>query len=521
MRGLLPDALRACAEDRPAHPAVRARDAELTYTQLWTRSVRLSHALRERGVGSGDRVALLLDNTCDCAVALHAVWLADAVTVALNVRTKSEKLGWILRDSSAVALIAERHLAGTYGPALVGSAVRSVLVVGGSGPLPLGTESLEAALGGGSETPATNRAQPEDLAAILYTSGTTGEPKGVMHTHASLGFTRRSVVEYLGLRADDRMLCALPLSFGYGLFQLLPSITVGATVVLEPSTSYPAQIFARMQSEQVTTVAGVPTFFALMLAHDAKHPLRYPSVRLVTNAAAPLPEEFVAGIGRLFPQAALVKMYGQTECIRACYLPPAMLARKAGAIGIAIPGTELLLLDDEGHEVAVGETGTLHVCGPNLMRGYWNDPRRTAVALVPGRVAGETLLRTGDSFRRDDDGVLYFVGRQDEIIKSRGEKVSPIEVENVIHGLFEVAEVVVLGVPDPVLGEAVVALVVLKEGQTVEEIEVKRACSARLEHHMVPKRVFVVAEIPRTANGKVSRKAVAERFHDLLAARPR
>ncbi len=504
MHGLLPDALRRRAAERPTHPAVRARDGELTYAAFWTRSVQLSHTLRERGVVSGDRIAILLDNTCDCAVALHGVWLAGAVTVALNVQTKSEKLGWILRDSGAVALVAERNSEGTYGPALAGSGVRFVLADAGSEPV--------------APEPAPAGARPEDLAAILYTSGTTGEPKGVMHTHASLGFTRESVVQYLGLRVDDRILCALPLSFGYGLFQLLPSITVGATLVLEPSTSYPAQIFARMQSEEVTTVAGVPTFFALMLAHDAKHPLRFPSVRLVTNAAAPLPEGLVAGIGRVFPSAALVKMYGQTECIRACYLPPEMVGRKAEAVGIAIPGTELLLFDDDGREVGVGETGTLHVRGPNVMRGYWNDPRRTAAVLVPGPRLGETLLRTGDSFRRDADGVLYFVGRQDEIIKSRGEKVSPIEVENVIHRIPAVAEVVVLGVPDAVLGEAVCALIVLQEGESLEGIEVKRFCSERLEHHMVPKRVLVVAELPRTPNGKVSRRMVAEKFNDLLTA---
>jgi long-chain acyl-CoA synthetase len=514
---LLPDVLRRHAAERPAHAAVVTGDRRLGYAEFWSQACRLANALKSRGVRRGDRVAIFMDNVLACPVALFGSWLADAVTVAVNAQTKTDKLAWILKDSGAVMLLSEHHLARVYDPAIAGSTVRAVLASTEGGAAPAGSEDLEAVVRMTPEGPPETRNIAFDLAAILYTSGTTGDPKGVMHTHASLAFTRDSVVEYLGLRGEDRLLCALPLSFGYGLFQLLPATAVGATLVLERNFTYPAEIFPRMQLEAVTTVAGVPTVFAMMLAHDEKHAIRFPSVRIVTNAAAALPEEFIPGIQRIFPSANLVKMYGQTECIRACYLPPALAARHPGSVGIAIPGTELLLLDVDGREVPVGETGTLHVRGPNVMRGYWNDPARTGASLVPAPVPGEVMLRTGDQFRRDAEGLLHFVARQDDIIKSRGEKVSPTEVENAIYRLPAVAEAMVLGVPDPMLGQAVCALVTLKPGSSLQEKQVKRACSERLEGYMVPKRVLFVDALPRTPNGKLSRALAAERFKDELA----
>lgn len=519
MATMLTGVLEDAAGARPDHPALVSDAGVLTYGELSARSHRFASALRSRGIREGERVVILMENRPDVAVALFGTWIAGAVSVALHAQTRVEKLAWILRDSGAAVLVSEAELARTYVPALAGSSVRVVLQADGeptAGIAPV-SESLDAAVADADAVAVHPSRTPLDLAAILYTSGTTGDPKGVMHTHRSLGFTRDAVCTYLGLRDSDRMLCALPLSFGYGLFQLLPAVAVGATVVLERGFAFPAQVFARMRDEAVTTVAGVPTMFAMMLAHEAKAPIRFPSVRIVTNAAAALPEEFLPGMQRLFPNAGIVKMYGQTECIRACYLPPAMALSHAGAVGIAIPGTSLLLLDDGGREVATGETGTLHVHGPNVMLGYWNDPERTAQALVPAPTAGEVMLCTGDQFRRDAEGLLHFVARSDDIIKSRGEKVSPTEVENAIYRLPGVAEVLVIGIPDPVLGQAVCALVVPREDGAVLERDVKRACVERLEGHMVPRRVVFVPSLPRTPNGKLSRKQAAEHYRALLA----
>lgn len=515
MDPLLHDVVRRWAAERPKHPAVVATDVTLDYAELWNRAKRLAVALHMRGVGRRDRVVVFMDNVPECAIALFGVWLADAVVVPVNAQTKAQKLAWIIEHSEAVALLSETHLAPAFVPALEEHALDTVLVTPGR-KLPAIAEPLGQALNGAEGEPEAARNTPLDVAAILYTSGTTGEPKGVTHTHQSLGFARDSVVDYLEVDPDDRVLCSLPLSFGYGLFQLLPAMAVGATVVLERNFTYPAAVFQRMTDEAVTTFAGVPTTFAMMLAHDAKKPLRFPSVRLVTNAGAALPEEFISGIQRIFPSAGLVKMYGQTECIRACYLPAELASEYPGSVGVAIPGSELLVLDEEGNEVDTGESGTLHVRGPHVMRGYWKDAERTEGVLVPGPGPGELMLRTGDQFRRDERGFHYFVARQDDIIKSRGEKVSPTEVENAIYRLPSVAEAVVLGIPDPILGQAVAAVVVAKEGEDLGESDVKRACKEVLETYMVPALVLVVDALPRTARGKLSRKLVAEDFEDRL-----
>jgi long-chain acyl-CoA synthetase len=354
------------------------------------------------------------------------------------------------------------------------------------------------------------------LAALIYTSGTTGFPKGVMHTHQSLLFVLNSITEYLGFSQHDRLFSALPLNFGYGLFQWLSAVRVGATLVLERSFIYPMQVFKRMNDEAVTSFASVPTIFAMMLAHDAKQQLNFPSVRILTNAAAMLPVEFIAGIRRIFPQASLYKMYGQTECIRSAYLNPALAEIKPHSVGCAIPGTELLLLDENRQAVATGEVGTLYVRGPHLMRGYWKQPEKTAEVLVPGLLPGEFMLKSGDLFRRDADGDFYFVARSDEIIKSRGEKVSPTEVENAIYSLSSVQEVVVTGIPDPLLGEAVCAFVAAREGENLSVQQIKHICNERLENYMVPKHVLLLPELPRTVNGKLSRKLIMEQCVTLL-----
>ena len=311
----------------------------------------------------------------------------------------------------------EPHLARVFGPLAEQLPTLRVLCAPDAEALPVGVENLDEALVDLPATPPPQSAITLDLAALLYTSGTTGEPKGVMHTHQSLLFVLDSINEYLGFSEDDRLFSALPLNFGYGLFQWLSAVRAGATLVLERSFTYPAQVFKRMRDEAVTSFASVPTIYAMMLAQDAKQPLRFPSVRLLTNAAAALPVEFIPGLRRLFPNARLCKMYGQTECIRSAYLEPALAEAKPESVGRAIPGTELLLLGEDGRPVAPGEVGTLYVRGPHVMRGYWNQPEKTAEVLAPGPLPGEFLLKSGDLFRQDADGDLYFVARNNEIIK--------------------------------------------------------------------------------------------------------
>jgi len=280
--------------------------------------------------------------------------------------------------------------------------------------------------------------------------------------------------------------------------------------VLERSFTYPADVFARIAAEGVTVFPGVPTVFMTVLGIHARNPLCFPSVRRVTNTAASLPPDIVPRLREVFPGALIFRMYGLTECKRVCYLEPELIDVKPDSVGRAIPGTEVFLLSENGTPVGPGEAGILYVRGPHVMMGYWNQPELTDQMLQPGRYPGERVLCTHDRFRMDADGYLYFEGRTDDIIKSRGEKVSPVEVENCLHGIPGVREAAVVGVPDPQLGEAIRAYVALDDGATLTVKDIKGACAAKLESFMVPRDVIILPELPKTASGKIRKKNLEE-----------
>jgi amino acid adenylation domain-containing protein len=513
---LLQDTLLSSVASYPDHIALISGDVKKSYREVSDYACRLAHALVIRGVGGGDRVAIFMDNTWQCAVSIYAILLAGGVFVPINVQTKQDKLAFILRDADVNVLISEQHLSRVFCPVIELIPTIQVFCTKDSKDLSVNIDDIFDILANMPTTLPPQSIVSQDLAALIYTSGTTGEPKGVMHTHQSLNFVLDSINEYLGFSQDERLFSALPLNFGYGLFQWLSAVRIGATLILERSFAYPTQVFQRMRDEAVTSFAGVPTVFAMMLALDDKQALHFPNVRRLTNAAAALPIEFIPGLRRMFPQADLYKMYGQTECIRCAYLKPDLAELKPDSVGCAIPGTELLLLDDNGCKVAIGEIGNLYVRGPHLMKGYWKQPEKTAEVLVPSIVQGEFMLKSGDLFRQDADGDFYFVARRDEIIKSRGEKVSPVEVENVIYGISAVQDVLVVGLPDLLLGEAVCAFVTARKGKKLSVQQIKHICSDRLENFMVPKHVFILSELPRTANGKLSRKLLMEQCDHYL-----
>jgi acyl-CoA synthetase (AMP-forming)/AMP-acid ligase II len=348
-----------------------------------------------------------------------------------------------------------------------------------------------------------------DLAMIVYTSGSTGFPKGVTMTHANIAAAATSITTYLESSPEDVVLSVLPLAFDYGLYQALMCAKVGATLVLEKSFTYPAVVLEKLKAERVSGFPLVPTLAAMLLQMKHLTPAMFPDLRYLTNTAAALPRAHIERLRDLFPQAKLFSMYGLTECKRCTYLPPEQLAVRPESVGIAIPGTEAYVVDELDQRVPPGMVGELVIRGAHVMKGYWADEEASARVLKPGRYPWEKVLYTGDLFRTDQEGYLYFVGRKDDIIKTRGEKVSPKEVENVLYELPAIREAAVIGVPDPVLGQALKAIVAADEGLT--ERDVIRHCAARLEDFMVPSIVEFRGQLPKSENGKIARK-------ELLAA---
>jgi len=507
---LLHEGLFLSAEKSPDKVAVIAEGHSYTYSELVDSVLKLSNALMLRGFVRGDRCVIYMDNTWPCVVSIYATLLSGGVFVVVNPQTKKDKLEYILNDCSASTLITDAHLHNVFSEVV--DEVRSLKCVITSGDMSeIDSSAIEAfddVVNESSGVFPYTAGIANDLSALIYTSGSTGNPKGVMHTHSTMVFALNSLIEYLRLSSEDRLLVVLPLAFDYGLYQLLMSVQLGATLVLERSFTYPAQIFKRMEEASVTVFPGVPTIFSMLLSMHKRKEISFPSVTRITNTAAALPPDYIDSLKEIFPSALIYKMYGLTECKRVCYLEPELLEKKPSSVGKAIPGTEVFILDAQGNKVLPGETGMLYVRGSHVMLGYWNQEELSDEVLVDGYFPGEKILCTNDWFKMDEEGDLYFQGRSDDIIKTRGEKVSPVEVENVIYGIKGVLEAAVIGVDDEMIGEAVKCFLVIEKGSDLSLMQIKKVCVEKLENFMVPKYFEVVDELPKTNTGKISKKDI-------------
>lgn len=528
---LLHEYLDRTARRLPRKTALVCEGRRWSYGEIDAQSSSLARSLIDRGLRRQDRVVIFLDNCAEAVIALYGVMKAGGTFVLPGATMKAPKLGYIVEDCAASFLISHREKQTVVGQALarVGRPVSSVwvggvpaeAVFGGHDP-GLAWEPMIAFPGADGAAARPQRqcgveGVDVDLAALIYTSGSTAEPKGVMCTHRNMVTVARSIVGYLENCEDDVVLSVLPLSFDYGLYQVLMAFMFGGTVVLENSFLYPVRIYERIGEEGVTGFPLVPFIAASILNLQDFSRFDFRSLRYMTNTAAVLPEDHVLRLRRLFPAVSLYKMYGLTECKRVSYLAPEEVDRRPGSVGRPIPNCEAFVVDGSGQELPAGEVGELVVRGGNVMQGYWNAPELTAAIFRPGRYASERYLHTGDLFRRDEEGFLYYVGRIDDMIKTKGERVSPREIENTLQGLAEVAEAAVYGVPDETIGQAVVASVVLREGMTLTERLVLKHCSELLEPFMVPRSVEFLSEFPRTPNGKVDKRLLLDR-HGTAAA---
>lgn len=526
---LVAEFLERTVERTPERVAITTAKSAHTWAEVEARANRLARALRARGVERGDRVLIQGDNQVDVAVAIFAALKADAAFCVVNGQTKADKLAYLLRDAGAAALVADAAVQPQWLGAWEalreqggGAFLRTVLACGTSPELVERAVSLARAAGlpqveavataEGGETDARppRRGIDTDLAAIIYTSGSTGEPKGAMLSHRNMEFASWSVTTLLGNTPDDVVLGVVPLAFNYGLYQWLMSARVGMRYVMERGFAFPAQVLARAAAEGVTGFAGVPTMFALLGELAPLPALDLGSVRYVSSTAAALQPRHIAAIARWFPQARVFSMYGLTECKRVSWLPPDDLARKPESVGLPIPGTEFWTVDSAGQRLPPGETGELVVRGSHVMMGYWRKPEVTARYLRPGPFPHEVVFHTGDLCRIDAEGYLYFVARMDEVIKTRGEKVSPHEVEAALERLEGVLECAVIGVEDEILGHAVKAFVVLaREHQgrySARDLILKLGQS--LEPFMVPRHIEFCEALPKTSMGKILKKAL-------------
>ena len=498
----------------PGKLALVAGERRMSYREVDEQANALAHSLIRLGVRRGDRVVICLDNSAEAVISIFGVLKAGGVFVVVSSATKTEKLLYVLNQCRATGLVLHQKRLSEVGAAAhrlphLRMIVGAGAVVEGGLRESLRIVSFDKCVAEGERASCPPKQNIDvDLAALIYTSASTGPPKGVMLTHLNIVSAAASIITYLAHTEDDVILNVLPLSFDYGLYQVLMGFKVGGRVVLERSFAYPHATLQKIAAERVTKLPLVPTLAAMLLETDCDT-YDFSSIRCVTNTGAALPTDHILQLRDRFPQAKLFSMYGLTECKRVSYLPPDQLDIRPTSVGKGMPNQEIYLVDVEGNRVGSGMVGELVVRGSHVMKGYWDMPEETACVLKPGPWGNEQVLYTGDWFRMDEEGYLYFVGRKDDMIKVGGKKVSPREVENVLHGMEGIAEAAVVGLSDSRLGQVVRAVVRLRQGAEIGEQEIIRYCARHVEDYLVPKIVDIVRVLPKTESGKVDKQALA------------
>lgn len=487
---------------RADHPALAGKSGHLTYTELEDAVGRLAAWLAARGIPPGSRVASwAAKGRLSCLMPLAAP-RAGLVHVPVNPLLKHAQVAHIVADCDARLLIGTPARLATLSP----GDLPEGCVAHGEGEVLAAAEAL-------APLPPSD-AKPDDLAALLYTSGSTGRPKGVMLSHANMWLGAVAVADYLRLTPEDRILAVLPFSFDYGQNQLFSIWAAGGTVTpLDYLTA--RDVIKAVEREGITGLAGVPPLWVQLV--EADWPTETAArLRRLTNSGGALTRTLVGRLCDLFPRADLYPMYGLTEAFRSTYLPPELVAAHPDSMGRAIPHAEILVCRPDGTLCEDGEPGELVHCGPLVAQGYWNDPARTAERFRPAPLAsryGGTAVWSGDMVRREADGLLYFVGRADAMIKSAGNRISPTEIEEAAQSVPGVAEAVALGVSDPRLGQAILLLVRAADGDAASlEDAIRGRFRAELPNYMMPGEIRMIDQFPRNPNGKIDRVALSRDY---------
>lgn len=485
--------------------AVLSGDDSVSYESFRIETLRLAHTLRKRGLRPGERCGIYLPKMPAECWSIFAVSAAQGVFVPVNALLKGEQVRHILADCEARCLLTTRakfQEIESQIADLEGCEVLFVDDLADDAVEPEGAASADVQLG-------------EDLAAILYTSGSTGRPKGVMLSHRNLLAGTRIVSNYLSIRASDRLASVLPFSFDYGLNQLLTSVAQNASIVLVPFR-FGEDIVRAVRKFEITGLAGVPTVWAMLLSSaPSLKESPPPSLRYITNSGGPVPRATVETLQQRLPSTEIFLMYGLTEAFRSTFLPPQEIDSKPGSMGKAIPECEILVLREDGQRAAPGETGILIHRGPTVSLGYWRRPEETAKVIrpnpfKPADTGVDLVCYSGDRVRIDEDGYLYFVGRNDSMIKTSGYRVSQSDVEDALMMTGVFSAVCVIGLPDEVLGQRIHAVATAKSGEPVDTRAVLKALSEKLPQYMVPRAIEIIDQLPVTPNGKVDQRRLVE-----------
>jgi len=489
----------------PNKTALIHKGNHTTYTEILAAASSIAHWLSATGFHHEFRAAILTDDPFEYIATYFGILIAGGTAVGLNTQPSARGLHKVLNDCQVACLFTNAKFTRYLGD--LNTAVPSLKAAAITGPPPntpnLPWTDLPQILASRNKISPFPPPSLRAIAQIIYTSGTTGEPKGVMLRHSNLVANTNSIISYLKLTEQDRVMAVLPFFYSYGNSVLLTHIAVGGSLVVNQSFLYPNVILDEMVQEEVTGFSGVPSTYAILLNRSAIANYTFPSLRYLTQAGGPMSPKLGNKLREILPAADLYIMYGQTEAsARLTYLPPQDLARKPGSIGKAIPGVNIQLLDPSGNPVPTGQIGEIVAQGKNIMAGYWGKQEETT------KVLRKEGLWTGDLARMDNEGFLYIESRKSDMIKSGAHRIAPKEIEEIILEHNAVHEVAVIGTPDEILGEAIKACVVLKEGSPCSEKELLAHCRKNLPTFKVPHQIYFCNELPKTLTGKIQKQAL-------------
>jgi acyl-CoA ligase (AMP-forming) (exosortase A-associated) len=508
----------------PDAMALYFKDRQFSYRELQQQIDAVSCGLLCAGLNRGERVATYLPKVPENVFGLFGAAHAGGVFVPVNPLLKANQVAYILRDCNVRILITSAQRLEQLAAVLEECPDLRTVVVIDDKPRPPSVAATHYALLGWDNFLSSQNGQPphphidSDMVSILYTSGSTGNPKGVVLSHKNMVTGARSVATYLNNHPDDRLLAALPFSFDYGLSQLTTAFSVGASVALMDYL-LPRDIIRSIQRYNITGLAAVPPLWNQLAQ------LEWPeetarSLRYITNSGGAMPGATTNRLRAALPDTKVFLMYGLTEAFRSTFLPPEQIDQRPDSIGKAIPNAEVLVVRPDGTPCNAGEPGELVHRGSLVAMGYWNDPQKTAERFKPspsqptGIPLPETAVWSGDQVRRDEEGYLYFISRLDEMIKTSGYRVSPSEVEEVVYNLQGISQAAALGLPHPMLGQAI--LLVITTHGTVTASEVLQHCKKELPNFMVPQQIVILEQMPHNQNGKIDRKHLATEYRDLF-----
>lgn len=513
--------LERWAEHLPDKIALISQGKEYTYASLNQKSNHLANWLIDNNINLQDRVLIFLDNSPEVVASLFGIMKAGAIFVLLNPAMKAKKLHYILNNSDTKVLITHanklrvvRNAVGQL-PHLEHVIVCSDSKLSDDSNIKKQLPSLNISTWSSIETYQTNRKSDRsprivdiDLATIRYTSGSTGNPKGVMSAHVNIVTAIRSITQYLQHVSKDIILCALPLSFDYGLYQILMGIKIGGTVVLEKTFVFPYKVLEQIPRYKITGFPIVPSMLGLMFELEHLDRFDCASLRYISNTAAALPPKYIKRVRELWPHVDIYSLYGLTECKGVCFLPPEKINSHPNSLGIPMPNVDIAIIGDNDKKALPGETGELVVRGSNVMQGYWKLPKETEKTFRSGHYRGDVRLHSGDYFKQDNDGYLYFVGRKDDMIKTNGEIVSSREIEDAICTIKDILEAAVVGYPDEIAGQVIRAHIV-SQNPSLSKKNVLKHCKENLEPLMIPKVVNFEQSLLKNTNGKIDKKKLA------------